>query len=415
MRLSWYIARRNLAAKRRGRFLSLITWISVGGIAVGVAALIVVIAVMTGLQRDLHERILGSNPHVYVFEQGRGFRMSDWRNVMERVRTVDGVENAAPFIMTQVAAVVGDYAQPGVLYGIDPDGEHEPMTEVERDIRAGDITLGPTTSGNPGLVMGWRLADKLGVHPGEVITLISLENAPRSGPMGEMVPIMRPFEITGVFRSGMYEYDTQNMYADLPAAQNLLDLDSMTVGGIAVNVADPWDAPEVAANITDTLGAFPYWTSDWMSLNQSLFSALQLEKFAMGIILFLIVIVAAFNIVSTLIMVVTDKTREIGILKAMGMTDRVILRVFMLQGVAIGLLGTFIGAPIGFLVVWLQKTYGLVKLQPDVYFIETLPVVLDPLDVFVIVSISVLIAFAATVYPARQASRLEPVESIRHD
>jgi lipoprotein-releasing system permease protein len=413
MRLSWYIARRNLAAKRRGRFLSLITWISVGGIAVGVAALIVVIAVMTGLQRDLHERILGSNPHVYVFEQGRGFRMSDWRSVMERVRTVEGVENAAPFIMTQVAAVVGEYAQPGVLYGIEPAGTHDPMTEVEREIRAGRITLGPTVSGNPGLVMGSRLADKLGVHPGEVITVLGLETV-RTGALGDLVPIMRPFEITGVFTTGMYEYDTQNMYTELSAAQDLLDLDSTTVGGIAVNVADPWDAPAVGSALTSELG-FPYWTSDWMTLNRSLFSALQLEKFAMGIILFLIVIVAAFNIVSTLIMVVTDKTREIGILKAMGATDSVILRTFMLQGVAIGLLGTLIGAPIGFLVVWLQKTYGLVKLQPDVYFIDTLPVVLDPLDVFVIVSISVLIAFAATVYPARQASRLEPVESIRHD
>ena len=414
MRLSWYIARRNLAASRRGRFLSLITWISVGGIAVGVAALIVVIAVMTGLQRDLHTRILGSNPHVYVFEQGRGFRMHDWRTVLERVNTVEGVENAAPFIMTQVAAVVGEYAQPGVLYGIDPTREGDPMTDVEAQIRMGEITLGPTSSGNAGLVLGSRLAAKLGVHPGEVITLIALETAPRTGPLGDLVPVMRPFEVTGVFTTGMYEYDTQNMYAELSAAQDLLQLDQATVGGIAVNVEDPWEAPAIGEALNAELG-FPYWTSDWMTLNRSLFSALQLEKLVMGIILFLIVIVAAFNIVSTLIMVVTDKTREIGILKAMGMTDRVVLRVFVLQGMAIGLIGTLIGAPIGFLVVWLQKTYGLVRLQPDVYFVDTLPVVLDPLDVFVIVGASVLIAFAATVYPALQASRLQPVESISHE
>ncbi|HUF12251.1 MAG TPA: lipoprotein-releasing ABC transporter permease subunit [Longimicrobiales bacterium] len=413
MRLSWYIARRNLAARRRGRFLSLITWISVGGIAVGVAALIVVIAVMTGLQRDLHERILGSNPHVYVFEQGRGFRMHDWRTVLERVNAVEGVENAAPFIMTQVAAVVGEYAQPGVLYGIDPTRDGEAMTDVEAQIRAGEITLGPTTSGNPGLVLGSRLADKLGVHPGDVITLLGLETV-RTGALGDLVPVMRPFEVSGVFTTGMYDYDTQNMYAELSAAQSLLDLDEETVGGIAVNVSDPWRAPEVGDALQRELG-FPYWTSDWMTLNRSLFSALQLEKFAMGIILFLIVIVAAFNIVSTLIMVVTDKTREIGILKAMGMADGVVLRVFMMQGLAIGLLGTLIGAPIGFLVVWLQDHYGLVELQPDVYFIDTLPVTLDPVDVLVIVGISVLIAFAATIYPARQASRLAPVESIRHD
>ena len=414
MRLSWYIASRNLAARRRGRFLSLITWISVGGIAVGVAALIVVIAVMTGLQRDLHDRILGSNPHVYVFEQGRGFRMRDWPDVLDRVRQVDGVQSAAPFIMTQVAAVVGEYAQPGVLYGIDPNGTNEPMTDVERDLRSGDLTLGPTTSGYPGIVMGRRLAEKLGVHNGEVITLLGLETV-RPGPLGDLVPVMRAFEVTGVFSTGMYEYDTQNMYAELSAAQDLLDVDSLTVGGIAVNIADPWQAPAVAGAILDTLGAFPYWTSDWMSLNRSLFSALQLEKLVMGIILFLIVLVAAFNIVSTLIMVVTDKTKEIGILKAMGVTDRVILRVFMLQGMTIGLMGTAIGAPIGFFVVWLQKHYGIVQLQPDVYFIDRLPVVLDPLDVFVIIAISVLISFAATIYPARQASRLQPVEAIGHD
>ena len=355
MRLPWYIARRNLAARRRGRFLSLITWISVGGIAVGVAALIVVIAVMTGLQRDLHERILGSNPHVYVFEQGRGFRMSDWRTVLTRVRQVDGVENAAPFIMTQVAAIVGEYAQPGVLYGIDPHGDGEPMTDVEARIRAGEITLGPTGSGNPGIVLGSRLAQKLGTHPGEVITLIGLETAPRSGPLGDLVPVMRPFEVTGVFTSGMYEYDTQNMYTELSAAQDLLELDEETVGGIAVNVGDAWRAAEIGVALQEELG-FPYWTSDWMTLNRSLFSALQLEKLVMAIILFLIVIVAAFNIVSTLIMVVTDKTPEIGILKAMGMTDGVVLRIFMLQGFAIGLLGTVIGAPIGFVIVWLQDT-----------------------------------------------------------
>ncbi|HEX6589033.1 MAG TPA: lipoprotein-releasing ABC transporter permease subunit [Longimicrobiales bacterium] len=414
MRLSWYIASRNLAARRRGRFLSLITWISVGGIAVGVAALIVVIAVMTGLQRDLHHRILGSNPHVYVFEQGRGFRMRDWPDVLERVRHVDGVQSAAPFIMTQVAAVVGEYAQPGMLYGIDPNGTNEPMTDVERDLRNGDLTLGPTTSGYPGIVMGRRLAEKLGVHNGEVITLLGLETV-RPGPLGDLVPVMRAFEVTGVFSTGMYEYDTQNMYTELAAAQDLLDLDSLTVGGLAVNIADPWQAPEVASAVLDTLNDFRYWTSDWMTLNRSLFSALQLEKLVMGIILFLIVLVAAFNIVSTLIMVVTDKTKEIGILKAMGVTDRVILRVFMLQGMTIGLMGTAIGAPIGFFVVWLQKHYGIVQLQPDVYFIDRLPVVIDPLDVFVIIAISVLISFAATVYPARQASRLQPVEAIGHD
>lgn len=413
MRLSWYIARRNLSARRGGRFLSLITWIAVGGIAVGVAALIVVIAVMTGLQDDLHARILGNNPHVYVFETGRGFRLKDWKPLIPRVEEVDGVTAVAPFVMTQAAAVVGDYAQPGVLYGVDTAQSTPAMTEVEKKIRSGEVALGPTTSGNPGIIIGSRLADKLGVLPGEVITLAGLETI-RTGPLGDLVLIARPFEVTGLVTTGMYEYDTQNMYTTLGAAQDLIGVDSTVVGGLAVNVTDPWKADEVSERIHAAIG-FPYWTNDWMSLNRSLFSALQLEKLAMAIILFLIVVVAAFNIVSTLIMVVTDKTREIGILKAMGMTDRGILRAFTYQGLAIGLMGTLIGAPIGFLVIWLQKEYGFVKLQPDVYFIDRLPVTVNPWDVGIIVTVSVLIAFVATIYPARQASRLEPVEAIRHE
>jgi len=411
MRLPWHIARRNLAARRRGRFLSLITWIAVGGIAVGVGALIVVIAVMTGLQRDLHQRILGTNPHVYVFESGRGFRMHDWENVLEQVRQVDGVTAAAPFIMTNVAVVVGDYAQPGLLYGIDTTTA-TPLTDVERRLRAGEVGL-ETRGDLPGLILGARLADKLGTFPGEEVTLLALESI-ETGPLGDIVPLGGGFEMTGVFRSGMYEYDNQNLYTTLEAAQELLQLEPGTVGGIAVNLRDPWQAEQVAQEIGSRLAA-PYYTSDWMSLNRSLFSALQLEKLAMAIILFLIVIVAAFNIVSTLIMVVTDKTREIGILKAMGMTDRGILRIFTYQGLAIGVIGTLIGAPIGFLVVWLQERYALIELQPDVYFVDRLPVALDPVDIGLIIVISILVAFVATIYPARQASRLEPVEAIRHD
>lgn len=414
MRLPWYVAKRNLSARTRGQFLSLITWIAVGGIAVGVAALIVVIAVMTGLQRDLRERILGTNPHVYVFEHGRGFRLNDYPAVLERVQAMDDVRSAAPFVMTQVAVVVGgEYAQAGVMYGIDPGAGAEPLMDVEADILAGEKGF-ETASEYPGLILGTRLADKLGVMPGELVTVLSLETI-RTGPQAELVPVMRRFEVSGVHASGMFEYDSQNMYTTLEAAQELIQAEPGTVGGIAVNVGDPERADEVARRIEEQLGHFPYWTSDWMTLNRTLFSALQLEKLAMAIILFLIVVVAAFNIVSTLIMVVTDKTREIGILKAMGMTDRDILKVFMYQGLAIGLIGTSVGAPIGFLVVWLQHRYGLVELQPDVYFIDRLPVTLDPLDVLLIIGASVLVAFVATLYPARQASRLAPVEAIRHD
>jgi lipoprotein-releasing system permease protein len=212
----------------------------------------------------------------------------------------------------------------------------------------------------------------------------------------------------------MYDYDNQNMYVPLAAAQDLMGFPSDTVSGIAVNLADAWDANRVADELAVGLG-LPYYPMTWMELNRSLFSALKLEKLAMAIILSLIVLVAAFNIVSTLIMVVADKTREIGILKSMGLTRRAVLRIFMLQGVAIGLIGTVIGALGGLGLVYVLDRYELIELPGDVYFVESLPVALDPVDFALIVTLSVLVAFVATIYPARQASRLLPVEAIRHE
>ena len=412
--LEWYIARRYLASRRKGRFLSLITLIAIGGIFLGVMALITVIAVMTGLQRDLQAKILGSNPHVFVFQTGDGLRLNGWRAALERVRQVPGVLAAAPFVMTHVA-VTKDvvYVQAGMLYGIEPGAAAIPMSDVERAIQEGKKALRPTQSGLPGVLVGARLAEKLGARPGDTLLVASLENIKRSA-SGDIVPVYRELEVTGTFETGMYEYDQQNLYVELQVAQDLLDMQPDEVGGLAVNVGDPWSARDVARQIDLTLG-FPYWTSDWMTLNRQLFSALKLEKLAMAVILFLIVLVAAFNIISTLIMVVTDKTREIGILKSMGMTDGRILGVFVLQGLAIGLIGTGLGAAGGLVLVWLLDRYQFIKLPGEVYFIDTLPVALEPLDMALILVVSLLISFTATIYPARQASRLQPVEAIRHE
>ncbi len=414
-RLDWYIARRYLASRRKGRFLSLITVIAAGGVLLGVMALITVIAVMTGLQRDLQVKILGTNPHIYVFQQGQGFRLAKWHPVYDRVRQMPGVLAAEPFIMTTVGVTPpsAEFAQTGTLYGIDPQAAPTPMTSIEADVRSGKLALEPTHSGLPGLLVGRRLADKLGLLPGDTVNVAAIESLKRD-PFGNIVPRIRQFEVTGLFTTGMYEYDSQNMYARIPAVQELLGIGTDTISGVAVNVADPWHAHEVGKAIASRLG-FPYWTTDWMSLNQSLFSALKLEKTVMGVILFLIVVVAAFNIVTQLIMVVTDKTKEIGILKSMGMTDAMVLRIFMLQGLTIGIVGTVLGGAGGLGLVWLLARYHFISLPGDVYFIDTLPVALDPLDVVLIVVASVLVAFAATIYPARQASRLLPVEAIRHD
>jgi lipoprotein-releasing system permease protein len=414
-RLDWYIARRYLASRRKGAFVSLITIIAVGGVFVGGAALIIVIAVMTGLQQDLQAKIVGMNPHVYVFQQASGgFRMPDWRPAVEVAREAPEAVAVEPFVMTQVGVFVEgtDYMQPGTAFGIDTDSDGPALIELQDDIRAGTLSFGPTLTGYPPLLMGRRLAEKMNVYPGDTVVVGSFENI-KSDPNGNLIPTLRKFEVTDRFSTGMYEYDSNYLYIPLAAAQELLELGD-GVSGVGLTVRDPWRADETARWIDEQL-EWPYYTNDWVHLNSALFGALKLEKWAMGVILFLIVVVAAFNIISTLIMVVADKTREIGILKSMGMKDRTVLRIFMQQGLAIGVVGTGLGTGLGLFLVWLLDTYEFIELPGDVYFLDTLPVALDPLDLVMIVALSVLVAFVATIYPARQASRLEPVEAIRHE
>ena len=413
MRLEWRVARRYLASRRGTRFLSLITLIAIGGVSVGVTALIVVTAVMNGLQTELRKGILGVNPHIFVLTYGEGMRMDGWQAPLEKTRRVDGVVAAAPFVHTEVGLRNrGGYAEAAVLRGLDTrPARGTPVTDIPDILRRNRINLDSTRSGLPGMATGQALGARLGLIPGDTVTVVSFTNA-RVGAMG-IVPKMEMFEYVGGFRTGMYEYDNKFAYASLAAAQDLAGLGS-AVSGIEARTSDPYRAQDVSREIESALG-IPYRTDNWMSMNQSLFNALKLEKLALMLILLLIVIVAAFNIVSTLVMVVTDKTREIGVLKSMGMTSKRILRLFMVQGLVIGIVGATIGGSLGGVVTYVVDRFKLISIPGDIYFISHLPVKIDPLDLGIILLATVVISFLATVYPAWQAARLDPVEAIRHE
>ncbi len=412
--LEWYVARRYMASRNKGRLFSFITWIALGGVTIGVGALVVVIGVMSGMQEDLLGKILESSPHVLVQQQGSSLRMDDWETVADRVRQIEGVEAIAPWVLTTVTALRGRYSQSADMYGVALDLEGPAVTEMEARIQEGAHDLGPTESGLPPVLMGSRLAARMQVFNGDTLTLIAFENL-TVDVMGLPSPSMRQYEVTGMFTTGMYDYDVKNIYVPIEAAQEQLGiLAGNQVSGLGVRVEDPDRALAVSDSIQSTLGS-DFYAISWSTTNRALFSALELEKLAMYLILTLIVVVAAFNIVSTLVMVVVDRTREIGILKSMGMTDRMILRIFMLQGLAIGIIGTALGTALGLAISWVLDTFEVITIPAEVYFVEKLPVSIHATDVVMIVSGSLLIAFLATIYPALKASQLQPVQAIRHE
>ncbi len=400
-----WIALRYLRARRREMFISLITWISVGGVAVGVMALVVVLSVMTGFERDLRDKILGANAHVVV--QSVAGPLENYQDLARRIERLEGVAAATPYVSSQVMLLVGGTVQGALLRGVDP-GSVARATELARFMVQGrleDLEREPA-----GLVVGREMARNLGILPGDVGQVVS----PTGGltPMG-MIPRVRAFRVVGVFASGMYEFDTGVVITSLRAAQDFLRTGDR-VDGIEVRVTDIYRARDVARAIERALGG-GVWARDWMEMNRNLFSALKLEKTAMFVILALIVLVAAFNIASSLIMVVLEKTREIGILKSMGATARSIRRIFVLEGMVIGGLGTLGGTVGGWILCYLLERYRFIKLPSDVYYIDTLPVVMEP-EVFAGVALCALVlCFLATLYPSWQAARLDPVKTLRYE
>jgi lipoprotein-releasing system permease protein len=413
MTFELFVSLRYLLAKRRQTFISLVTIISIAGVAVGVMALIVVLAVMNGFQEDWRTRILGITSHVVVGSFTG--TVSDYQDLVKKVDGEPGVVASTPFIYTQVMISSGKNVSGAILRGIDPQTAPA-VINIQKNMIRGNLSdlRGPPASStsvvHPGIILGAELANNLGIRQGDMITVISPVG--RLTPMGQ-VPKSKIFKVVGVFQSGLYEFDNTMAYVDLAAAQQFLGIGDVATG-IEVRVTDIYEARHIAEELRSRLGP-PFWVRDWMQMNQTLFSALKLEKAVMFIILTLIVLVAAFNIVSSLIMLVMEKTRDIAILKAMGATTARIRKIFVLEGLMIGVSGTLLGLLGGFILCGLLKRYHFIELPPSIYNITTLPVKLEGVDVALIASSAIIISLVATLYPSRQAAKLDPAEALRYE
>jgi lipoprotein-releasing system permease protein len=405
-----FIALRYLrGVKKQKGFISLSTLISTAGVAVGVMALIVVIGVMTGFDQDLKKKILSVNAHVIVLQQGAS--LTDYRQVAAQVKTVPGVLDDFPFIYTQVMLSAPGNISGGVIRGLDLETLRKGGPRGLEVQRGNFKELAETVAGEPPrIAIGNELARNLNLNLGEYLNIISPLGT--LTPMGRM-PRMKPFRVSAIFHSGMYEFDNTLVYTSIPSLQEFLGLGDR-VTGLEVEVKNIYAADQIAAAIQQKLGP-RFTTKDWMQMNRSLFSALKLEKIAMFIILTLIILVAAFGIASTLFMMVMKKTKDIAILKSMGATRQSIMQIFILKGLVIGLIGTSIGVGLGLFLCALLKRYEFIKLPRDVYYISTLPVQVESLDLVLIIGAALAISFVATLYPSWQAARLDPVEAIRYE
>jgi len=400
-----FISLRYLRAKRKQTFISIITLISIGGVMLGVMTLIVVLSVMSGFHEDMRSKILGINSHVVLMRYNDLIR--DYQPLTEQVEKVSGVVAATPFIYSQIMIRAGKNISGAVLRGVNPQTVGKVLT-LGKNVTDG--ALEALNTEEHGLIVGRELARNLAVGVGDLVTVIS--------PLGQVTPLGRQpkavsFKILGLLESGMYEYDSTFVITSIAAAQNFLGMDD-GVTGLEIKVENIYHADKVAERIAERF-PYPFWVRDWMQMNRNLFSALRLEKITMGIILTLIILVAAFNIISTLIMVVMEKTRDIAILKSMGATSRSIMKIFVLEGLIIGVVGTLLGLVGGVVLCELLKRYEFIKLPSDVYYISTFPVLMEPLDIVMICCAGIAISLIATLYPSWQAAKLNPVEALRYE
>lgn len=407
MRYELFISLRYLKAKRKQIFISVISILSMAGVGLGVMALIVVLSVMSGFEEDLKSKILGTNAHLVVLEHGSGMR--NYTEIQQKVQQAKGVVASTPFIFSQAMLSSENNVHGILLRGIDPKSAGQ-VINIEKTLKKGSLQALDREGDRPGILIGKELAQNLGVTLGDTVVIVS--------PLGVLSPMgggppMRKFQVVGIFDSGMYEYDTSLAYISLKNAQKFLSMDGL-VSGVEVKVKDIYAVKKVAAEIQRSLG-FPFFTKDWMQMNKSLFAALKLERTVMFIILVLIVLVAAFGIVSTLIMVVMEKNKDIAILKSMGATAQSIMRIFILEGLIIGVVGTALGLIGGYVICLLLGKYRFISLPSDIYYISSLPVKMNGADFFLVALAAMAISFVATLYPSWQASRLDPAEALRYE
>ena len=404
-----HVAMKYLLAKRKQTFISIISFISIGGVAVGVMALIIVLAVMSGFERELKSRILGATAHVDVTSLDGS--IANPFVIAETVRKTDGVVSALPYVISQMMISSKGGSVGGVFRGVDIETA-DGIAKLAKDLRSGSIEeLHRSENGGiPGIILGKELAANLAVRHGDVVEVLVPGGS--ITPLGAFPKTAR-FHVAGISESGMYEFDATFAYVSFEEAGLLLGMPGRATG-IEIKVKDIYAAAGIAERLRSALG-YPFWAKDWMQRNRNLFSALKLEKIVMFIILVLIVMVAAFNIISTLIMVVMEKTKDIAILMSMGATRRTIRRIFALEGLIIGIVGTLLGTLLGGILCHILRRYKFIKLPSDIYYITTLPVNLELDTVLLIVVSSITICFLATVYPASQASRVDPAEAIRYE
>ncbi len=410
MHYELFIGIRYLKAKRKQIFISLITLLSMAGVSLGVMALVVVLSVMSGFVEDLKSKILGTNAHLVILQHGSPMR--DYKEIMKKVQGVEGILATTPFIFSQAMLTSETNTHGIVLRGVDPDtaGRVINLGGILKKGSLRDLKKEEETSGYPGIFIGKELAQNLGALMDDTVVVVSPTGT--LSPMGG-VPPMKKFRIKGIFDSGMYEYDTSLAYISLRSAQKFLAMED-TVSGVEVKVQDIYGVKKVAQKIQKMLG-FPFWTKDWMQMNKSLFAALKLERTVMFIILVLIVLVAAFGIVSSLIMVVMEKNKDIAILKSMGATGKSIRRIFIFEGMIIGVVGTIVGLLGGYTICILLGKYQFISLPSDIYYISHLPVKMSVVDFFLVALAAMGMSFLATLYPSWQAAKLDPAEALRYE